>query len=65
MRIILEGREKKKVKVSCLKGYGLGDINTFEDPDHIMPEEEWLPVEGNGLVYPFAPHSVTVFSFEN
>ncbi|MCM1192635.1 MAG: alpha-L-arabinofuranosidase [Butyrivibrio sp.] len=65
VRIVLEGGEKKRARVSCLKGYGLGDVNTFEEPEHIRPQEEWLPVEGNELVYSFAPHSVTVFSFLN
>lgn len=63
VRILLEGSEKKCVKVSGLRGYGLGDTNTFEEPEHIVPKEEWLPVTENALSYTFAPHSVTVLSF--
>lgn len=63
VQIVLEGVEKKAVQVSGMKGYGLGDTNTFEKPGHIAPKEEWLSVDGNRLEYTFAPHSVTVLSF--
>ncbi|MCM1188008.1 MAG: alpha-L-arabinofuranosidase [bacterium] len=65
VRIVLKGKERKSAKASCLKGHGLGDTNTFEEPERIRPVEEELSLEGNELVYDFAPHSVTVFSFGN
>ncbi len=64
VRISLEGGEKKRVRISCLKGHGLGDTNTFEEPERIVPGEDWRPVADNTLVYAFAPHSLTILSFE-
>lgn len=64
VRILLEGSEKKHVKISGMKGYGLGDTNTFEEPERIIPREDEMPVAENALTYTFAPHSVTVLSFE-
>ena len=61
----LEGAEKNCVTVIGLKGYGLDDTNTFEDPDRIVPQSSELRIENNEFVYLFAPHSVTIFSFEN
>jgi len=62
--LTLEGEEKRSVTVFWLKGYGLAETNSFEKPDAIAPRQEKLPVNGNTLSYIFAPHSVTVFSFE-
>ncbi|MDE6516838.1 MAG: alpha-L-arabinofuranosidase [Acetatifactor sp.] len=64
VRISLEGAVKKGVHISCLKGYGLGDTNTFEAPNRIMPQEERMEAAENALTYTFAPHSVTILSFE-
>ncbi len=60
----LDGTVKKKATISCLKGYGLDEINTFEEPDHIVPQTKHTEVNGNSLQYKFAPHSVTVLSFK-
>lgn len=62
--LTLEGQESSSVEIFSLKGYGLDETNTFEDPEHIVPEREKLPVTGNAFSYTFAPHSVTVLSFE-
>ncbi len=53
----------RTVKISSLKGHGLTDVNSFEQPELIAPKEELLKVEDNRLVYTFAPHSVTVIEF--
>ncbi len=60
----LDGAERKQVVISGLKGYGLDETNTFENPNRIVPWMEKLSVDGNSLSYIFAPHSVTVLSFE-
>lgn len=64
VRILLEGNGRNSVRISGLKGHGLGDTNTFEDPERIVPWEERKTVEGNTMTHTFAPHSVTIFSFE-
>lgn len=62
--VSLEGEEKDSVMVTCLKGYGLDETNTFEAPDHIVPQRERFSIEGNTFSHVFAPHSVTMLSFE-
>lgn len=62
--ILLEGDERKSAVVSALKGCTLTAVNTFEEPDRVCPVEESCPVQHNRLVHTFAPHSVSVFSFE-
>lgn len=64
VRLLLEGSGKSSVQVSDMKGYGLGDTNTFEEPDRIVPGSRRMPVERNALTYTFAPHSLTILSFE-
>lgn len=64
VRILLEGSGKKHVRIFDMKGYGLGDTNTFEQPERIAPREEERTLAENALTYTFAPHSVTVLSFE-
>lgn len=59
----LEGPERERVTVSCLKGHGLDETNSYGAPDNILPREERLPVKENKLMYTFAPHSVTILSF--
>ena len=61
----LDGAIKNSVTVTWLKGYGLDETNTFENPNHILPRMEKFPVSGNEFLHSFAPHSVTVLSFEN
>ena len=63
VQLSLDGPEKNSVTVTCLKGYGLDEVNSFEDPDNITPQTEHFPVNGNELSYTFAPHSVTILSF--
>ena len=63
VEIILEGKERKNAVISALKGYALTAVNTLEEPDLVVPVEESCPIQNNRLVYSFAPHSVTVFSF--
>ena len=62
--ILLEGRERSRAVVSALRGCNLTAVNTMDEPDLVVPAEENCLVQNNGLVYSFAPHSVTVFSFE-
>lgn len=64
VEILLEGKERNSAAVSVLRDRALTAVNTFEEPDCVAPVEEVWPVHGNRLVYTFAPHSVTVFSFE-
>lgn len=64
VQLSLDGPIKNKVTVTCLKGHGLDEINTFENPDNILPQTEHFAVNENELHYTFAPHSATVFSFE-
>lgn len=59
----LEGQAKQNAEAFCLKGYGLDETNTFEDPEHIVPQREKLSVTDNTCRYTFAPHSVTILSF--
>lgn len=63
VQLSLDGPAKNRVTVTCLKGYGLDETNTFEDPNNILPQTEQFPVNRNELVYTFAPHSVTILSF--
>lgn len=63
VKISLDGAAKNSVTVTCLKGHGLDETNSFENPDNIIPQTERFPVNGNILPYVFAPHSLTVFSF--
>ena len=65
VQLSLDGPEKNSVTVTCLKGYGLDEVNSFENPDNITPQTECFSVNGNELSYTFAPHSVTILSFEN
>ena len=62
--VSLEGTAKRSVTVTCLKGYGLDETNTFEEPVHIVPQRERFLIENNTFSYVFAPHSVTILSFE-
>ena len=64
VEILLEGAERKGAVVSALKGCALTAVNTFEEPECVRPVEENCPVQHNRLVHTFAPHSVSVFSFE-
>ena len=59
----MDGTARNSVTVIYLKGFGLDETNSFESPDRIVPRTEKLAVTGNELVYGFAPHSVTVLSF--
>lgn len=62
--VSLEGTERSHVTITCLKGYGLDAENTFEVPDLIRPQTKEVSVAGNELPYTFAPHSVTILSFD-
>lgn len=62
--VSLDGAGKGSVTVTCLKGYGLDETNTFEEPDRIVPREEKISIQDNAFPYIFAPHSLTVLSFE-
>lgn len=61
----LDGPEKSSVQVTCLKGHGLDETNSFENPDNITPQTERFSVSENEMSYSFSPHSVTILSFEN
>lgn len=63
--LFLDGQAKNRVTVHCLKGYGLDETNSFENPNRIMPQTECFPVSGNELFYTFAPHSVSILVFES
>ncbi|MDE7416958.1 MAG: alpha-L-arabinofuranosidase [Lachnospiraceae bacterium] len=65
VQLSLDGPVKNRVTVTYLKGYGLDETNSFENPDNITPQTERFYVNGNELLYTFAPHSVTILSFEN
>ena len=64
VQICLEGTPKKQARSVFLRGHGLSQENTFEEPNRIMPEEEEVPVDGNQAEYTFTPHSFTVLVFE-
>ena len=64
VQLSLDGPKKNSVTVTCLKGHGLDETNTFERPDNIVPQTEHSAVNENVLQYTFAPHSVTILSFE-
>lgn len=64
VQLILDGPVKNSVTVTCLKGHGLDETNSFENPDNITPQEEHFSVSGNELPYLFPPHSVTILSFK-
>lgn len=64
VQLILDGPAKNSVTVTCLKGHGLDETNSFENPDNVTPQEEHFSVSGNELPYLFPPHSVTILSFE-
>lgn len=59
----LDGDAKRKARAVCLKGHGLGEENTFEEPDKIVPVEEVLAISGNEAEYVFEAHSFTVLEF--
>ncbi len=59
----LDGDAKRKARAVCLKGHGLGEENTFEEPDKIVPVEEVLEICGNEAEYVFEAHSFTVLEF--
>lgn len=61
----LDGPARNSVQVTSLKGHGLDETNSFENPDNITPQTERFSVDGNELSYTFASHSVTILSFEN
>ena len=61
--VCLDGDAKKQARAVCLKGHGLGDENTFEEPDKITPSQEMVEICGNEAEYVFAPHSFTVLIF--
>ena len=65
VQLSLDGPAKTSVTASCLKGYGLDETNSFEDPDNITPQTEHISIDGNQMTYVFAPHSVTILSFGN
>ncbi len=59
-------RDRIFKELGILHGIFFEDLNHAADggPDHIVSMEEWRPVVDNALVYTFAPHSVTILSFE-
>lgn len=62
--VSLDGERKDMVTVTSLKGYGLDETNTFEEPERIVPQEEIFMIKENAFPYLFAPHSLTILSFE-
>lgn len=60
-----DGTPKCTATITALRGNALTDVNSFEQPNLIVPWTEQVPVEKNRLVYTFAPHSVTIVAFEN
>lgn len=65
VQLILDGAVKNSVTVTCLKGCGLDETNSFENPDNTTPQTEHISVDKNEMSYVFAPHSVTILSFGN
>lgn len=65
VQLILDGAVKNAVTVTCLKGCGLDETNSFENPDNITPQTEHISVDKNEMSYVFVPHSVTILSFGN
>lgn len=61
----LDGPARNSVQVTGLKGHGLDETNSFENPDNITPRTERFSVSENEMSYSFSPHSVTILSFEN
>lgn len=59
--ICLQGRDA--VTVYSLAGYEKEAVNSFEQPEKILPREETFPVEGNSFRYCFPAQSVTVLRF--
>jgi len=64
VKLVLEGERRSKLLVTQLSGHGLTEENSFEEPEKIVPESNWMEVKENTLLYRFPKHSVTVLSFE-
>jgi alpha-L-arabinofuranosidase len=60
--IVLAGLEEQSavVEVSELSGHSLEDVNSFEQPERIMPANTTLQQQGNSFEYEFPRHSLTV-----
>ncbi len=63
VRVCIDGAPKTTGKAVCLKGHGLADENTFEQPERIVPVEETFRICENAADYVFTPHSFTVLRF--
>lgn len=53
-----------KINIVSLKGHGLTDENTFDNPDKIVPVEEIIEESDRKMEYVFEPHSFYVLIFE-
>jgi len=65
-QVILDdyNRSTGKVSITELKGNSLGDENTANDPNKIMPVKRSLSIKNNSCNYTFAPYSFTILKFE-
>ena len=54
----------KKVSITVLKGNGLDDWNTVDEPYRIVPVMHYVALENNSCNYVFAPYSFTILRFE-
>ncbi len=60
----LVGAPKSRVTIEAIGNIPLTAENTFEEPDRVAPAAQEVGVDGNALVYDFAPHSLTVLRFQ-
>jgi len=62
--IDLGSRSVRRATSSVLSDEDLAAHNTFDEPDRLMPTEQPLPMEDQGLVHVFPAASVTRLKFE-
>lgn len=60
-QIVLEDTNGFSAQIYTLAGFGMEDMNDFDNPKNVYPEESALSADSNTFEYTFPPQSVTVF----
>lgn len=50
-----------KCSITELSGYAKDEMNSFDEPEHVIPREYHLEIKNGSLEHKFSPLSVTVF----
>lgn len=50
-----------KCSITELSGYAKDEMNSFDEPEHVIPREYYLEIKNGSLEHKFSPLSVTVF----